>query len=137
MWGVEPSSLYFLLGELPFVTQLYEERRNEARSDQHLSIDGIKEMVLEARRQWLEHRGASSIQESNWVTPQLLQRYFQYVRNLALLEHRLTPDLYTLVQAAQQMAGDNFALTLLEVAKTYRFQPLSSGFQHHFLDPIN
>lgn len=121
-WGVEPPSLYFLLGELPYVTQLYEERRNEARSDQHLSIDGIKEMLLEARRQWLETRGTSSVQEANWVTPQLLQRYFQYVRNLALLEHRLTPDLYTLVQAAQQMAGDDFALTLLEVAKTYRFQ---------------
>ncbi len=121
-WGVEPSSFYFLLGELPFVTQLYEERRNEARSDQHLSIDGIKEMVLEARRVWLERKGESSIQETNWLTPQLLQRYFQYVRNLALLEHRLTPDLYTLVQAAQQMAGDDFALTLLEVAKRYRYQ---------------
>jgi hypothetical protein len=59
------------------------------------------------------------VQESNWVTPQLLQRYFQYVRNLTLLEHLLKPDLYTLVQAAKQMAGDEFALTLLETAKTY------------------
>jgi len=126
-WVAESASLYFVLGELPFVTQLYEERRNAARSDRHLSIDGIKELVLETRRQWLEKRGSNSIQEINWVTPQLLQRYFQYVRNLTLLEHRLAPDLYTLVVAAQQMAGDDFAWTLLEVAKTYRYQPDDSA----------
>ena len=126
-WGVESLSLYFMLGELPFVTQLYEDRRNEARSDRHLSIDGIKELLLEARSQWLASRGSGSLQESHWVTPQLLQRYFQYVRNLTLLEHRLTPDLYTLVRAAQQMAGDDFALTLLEVAQTYRYQPDDSA----------
>lgn len=130
-WGVNPASLYFVLGELPYVTQLYEERRNAARSDQHLSIDGIKELLLESRRQWLAGRGSGSIQESHWVTPQLLQRYLQYVRNLTLLEHRLAPDLYTLVLAAQQMAGDDFALTLLEVAKTYRFQ--SDDSQQPFL----
>jgi hypothetical protein len=63
------------------------------------------------------------MQESNWITPQLLQRYFHYVRNRTLLEHRLKPDLYTLVHAAQQIAGDAFALTLLETAKTYDYQP--------------
>jgi hypothetical protein len=121
-WKVEPPSLYFVLGELPYVTQLYEERRNEARPDTHLSIDGIKELVLETRSRWMAPRVSTVTQESNWVTPQLLQRYFQYVRNLTLLDHRLTPDLYTLVQGAQQMAGDEFALTLLETAKTYDYQ---------------
>ncbi len=121
-WNVEPASLYFLLGELPYVTQLYEQRREEARSDAHLSIDGIKELVIEARAQWLASRSSTVVQESNWITPQLLQRYFHYVRNRTLLEHRLKPDLYTLVHAAQQMAGDAFALTLLETAKTYKYQ---------------
>jgi hypothetical protein len=46
----------------------------------------------------------------------------QYVRNLALLERRLTPDLYSLVLAAKQMAGDDFAITLLETARSYVFQ---------------
>ena len=41
------------------------------------------------------------------------------MRNLALMAHRLTPDLYTLVLAAKQIAGDDFAVTLLETAKTY------------------
>jgi hypothetical protein len=121
-WNVDSASLYFLLCELPFVTQLYENRRNEARSDSHLSIDGIKEFVLEARSRWLAARSSAVAQEANWITPQLLQRYFYYVRNRTLLEHRLKPDLYTLVHAAQQMAGDEFALTLLDTAKTYEYQ---------------
>jgi hypothetical protein len=121
-WKVEPASLYFVLGELPYVTQLYEQRREEARSDTHLAIDGMKELVLEARSQWLASRSSTIAQEANWVTTQLLQRYFQYVRNLTLLEHRLKPDLYTLVLAAKQMAGDEFALKLLETSKTYRYQ---------------
>ena len=116
------SSLYFLLGELPFITELYERRRAEARADTHLSVDGVKELLLETRSRWLSQHGTGTAQESQWVTPQLLQSYLQYVRNLALLEHRFTPDLYTLILAAKQMAGDEFALTLLETAKTYSFQ---------------
>ncbi len=119
---VRAESLYFVLGELPFVTDLYEVRRQEARDDTHLSIDGIKELLLETRTQWGRSWQANEAQESNWVTPQLLQMYLQYVRNLSLLNHRLTPDLYTLVLAAKQLAGDEFALTLLNVAKHYRFQ---------------
>jgi hypothetical protein len=79
-WKVDPASLYFLLGEFPYITQLYENRREEARSDKHLSIDGIKELVLEARSRWLVSRFSMGAQEVNWITPQLLQRYFQYIR---------------------------------------------------------
>lgn len=119
LYRVAPHTLYFTLCELPFVTEQYERCRLEARSDQHVSIDGIKELLLEARSRWLAKRPRGIIQERNWVTPQLLQMYLQYVRNLSLQEHRLTPDLYTLVVAAQQMAGDDFAVTVLETAKTY------------------
>ena len=57
------------------------------------------------------------------ITPQLLSIYFRYVRNLSLIERRLTPDLYTLVVAAKQTAGDDFALALAETAREY---PLSA-----------
>ena len=39
--------------------------------------------------------------------------------NLSLLDRRLTPDLYTLIIAAQQTAGDDFALALAETARDY------------------
>lgn len=123
IYPVSPSTLYFVLGELPFLTELYERRRAEVRSDRHLAVDGIKELLLEARARWKASRKTDTNSVANWVTPQLLQLYLQYVRNLALMERRLTPDLYTLVLAAKQSAGDEFAVTLLETAKTYAFQP--------------
>jgi hypothetical protein len=123
LYSVTPSTLYFVLGELPFITELYERRRAELRSDRHLAVDGIKELLIETRARWkAEHETDGRHSVTNWVTPQLLQTYLQYVRNLALLERRLTPDLYTLVLAAKQTAGDEFAIKLLETAKTYSFQ---------------
>lgn len=124
---VSPSTLYFALGELPFLTELYERRRADVRSDRHLSVDGIKELLLSARTHWTERRAAENRSITNWVTPHLLQRYLQYVRNLALLDRRLTPDLYTLIVAAKQMAGDDFAITLLETATRYAFQDASEA----------
>lgn len=130
VYAADPRTLYFLLGELPFVTSLYERRRAELRTDRHLSVDGIKELLLETRTRWSIRHQKDDRSVPNWVTPHLLQRYLQYVRNLSLMERRLTPDLYTLVMAAKQMAGDDFAVTLLETAKSYEWQdaphPLSA-----------
>ncbi|MBI4002519.1 MAG: hypothetical protein HY348_12140 [Nitrospira defluvii] len=119
---VEPASLYFVLGELPFLTELYERRRATVHSDRHLSIDGIKELLLETRTRSQTVHEEEGQTVPTWVTPQLLQLYLQYIRNLALLDRRLTPDLYTLVLAAKQMAGDDFAISLLETAKSYAYQ---------------
>lgn len=116
--GAADRSLYFVLGELPFITGLYEQRRAELRSDRHLAIDGVKELLLETRRRWMAERQS----EHGWMTPQRLQIFLQYVRNLALLDRRLTPDLYSLVTAAKQIGGDQFAVTLIETAKDYPFQ---------------
>ncbi|WP_447980457.1 hypothetical protein [Candidatus Nitrospira bockiana] len=121
-YPADPATLYFLLGELPFITELSERRRAEVRSDRHLSIDGIKELLLETRSAWLTRSREEGTSIGNWVTPHLLTLYLRYVRNLALMERRLTPDLYTLVLAAKQMAGDQFAIVLLETAKRYRYQ---------------
>jgi hypothetical protein len=116
-FGVEPRSLAFFLGELPFITGLYERAARELESDENLSIDGVKEMVLEAR----ERLRRTLPRVAKRVTPQLLAVYFRYVRNLTLIERRLTPDLYTLVMAAQQTAGGDLALAVAETAREYRY----------------
>src|SRR5205085_7481232 len=85
---IAKDGLYFVLGELPFITALYERRRAEARSDRHLSIDGVKELLLETRSRWMAER-----KEHDWMSPQRLQVFLRYVRNLSLLDRRLTPDL--------------------------------------------
>lgn len=128
VYSADPHTLYFLLGELPFITALYERRRAELRTDRHLSVDGIKELLLETRSRWSARHHKDDRSIPNWVTPHLLQRYLQYVRNLALVERRLTPDLYTLVTAAKQIAGDDFAVTLLETAKTYEWQDTAESY---------
>ena len=43
------------------------------------------------------------------------------MRNLSLIERRLTPDFYTLVVAAQQFAGDQFAMQLAEAIRDYPY----------------
>jgi hypothetical protein len=114
-FGVTDAGLYFVLCEWPFITGLYERRRAELRSDRHVSIDGVKELLLETRARWISERKP----EHNWLTPSHLQLFLQYVRNLSLLDRRLTPDLYTVVTAAKQIGGDEFAVTLIETAKDY------------------
>lgn len=122
-YRVDRRTLPFFLGELPFVTALYERARSTLDPDENLAIDGIKELVLEARDRWAAKRAADQSSASdtadNWLNPKLLQIYFQYVRNLTLMGRRLTPDLFTLVIAAKQIAGDSFALSVLETAREY------------------
>ena len=113
--SVQAATLAFFLGELPFVTAEYERARANLDDDENLSIDGIKSLVLAAR-----DRYASDLKSlARAVTPKLLSVYFQYVRNLSLIERRMTPDLYSLVTAAQQVFGDQFALHVAETAREY------------------
>jgi hypothetical protein len=114
---VDPKTLIFLLGELPYITGLYERGRRELTPDDNLSVDGVKEMVLASR----ELLRADRPRVAKRITPQLLSVYFRYVRNLSLIERRLTPDLYSLVIAAKQTAGDDFALALGETAREYPY----------------
>ncbi|RJP26878.1 MAG: hypothetical protein C4527_14445 [Candidatus Omnitrophota bacterium] len=117
-YPVRERSLAFVLGELPYITYLYERSRRELLPDENLSIDGIKELVIESRGEWLRKHEPLH----NWVTPLRLQVLLQYVRNLTLMNARLTPDLYTLALAAKQVCGDTYAVSLVETAKLYPFQ---------------
>ncbi len=117
LYRVNPSTLLFLLGELPYITGLYEQSRFNLDCDENLSVDGIKSLLLSAReryREELKNRGRK-------ITPHLLSTYLRYVRNLSLIERRMTPDLYTLVTAAKQLAGDQFAISLAEEIRVYPF----------------
>ena len=103
---VDRRTLIFVLGELPYITGLYERGRRELTPDDNLSVDGVKEMVLESR----DRLRAKLPKVAQRVTPQLLSVYFRYVRNLSLLDRRLTPDFYSLVVAAQYVdAATSFA----------------------------
>ncbi|MCP4189116.1 MAG: hypothetical protein GY768_00660 [Planctomycetaceae bacterium] len=114
----ESNTLIFLMGELPFITGLYERARAELEDDENLSIDGVKELLLTAREAYRnEFRG-----RARKITPHLLSTCLKYIRNLTLLERRLTPDLYSIVMAAKQVCGDGYALHVAEVAREYPYQ---------------
>lgn len=116
------NSLYFVLGELPYITYLYEHRRAELLADDSLGVDGVKALLLEARDGW----GGRELEE-RWLTPQTLSLLLKYVRNLTLMDRRLTPDLYNLALGAKQVIGDDFALALVEMACEYPPQRMPSA----------
>lgn len=113
----EEKNLLFCLGELPFITGLYERARAELDDDENLSIDGVKELLITARDRYKDDLK----KQARPITPKLLALLMKYIRNLSLVERRLTPDLYTLVVSSQQVAGDQYALHVVETARTYPF----------------
>ncbi|MFY9254635.1 MAG: hypothetical protein WAO83_14375 [Fuerstiella sp.] len=118
IFSVAPRTLTFMLGELPFVTSQYEKARAELDDDENMSIDGIKSLLLAARDSYRSEFGP----RARPITPHLLAVMLKYIRNLSLIERRLTPDLYTLITASQQIAGDQFAIHVAETAREYMFQ---------------
>lgn len=124
IFAVEPRTLAFMLGELPFFTGCYETARAELDDDENLSIDGIKALLLATRDSYK----AELKKRARPITPQLLKVLLKYIRNLSLIERRFTPDLYTLVTAAKQIAGDQFAIHLAETARDYPYYDLEEEF---------
>lgn len=114
---VDPETLLFFTGELPFVTGLYERAKANLDDDENLSVDGIKTLLLETRDRYKQELG----KRARKITPNMLSHYFRYVRNLSLVERRMTPDMYTLIVAAKQIAGDQFAIQLAETIREYPY----------------
>lgn len=116
-YAVKPNSLLFMLGELPFVTGLYEQARAQLESDEDLAIDAVKHLLMSARSSYLQDIG----KRARRITPLMLRQCLKYIRNLSLMERRLTPDMYTIGIAAQQILGDQYTIHLIETARNYPF----------------
>ncbi|MSP15080.1 MAG: hypothetical protein EXR73_00465 [Myxococcales bacterium] len=112
---VHPASLFHVLGEIPFVTWAWEQHRNSIDLARHDQILAIKELVLATRDLYRKEEGDSLEQP----TPAALATLFDFLRKLVVGRNRLTPDLYSMVVAAKGVIGNDFALTLLNVAAHY------------------
>ncbi|MBW3597903.1 MAG: hypothetical protein KY475_11590 [Planctomycetes bacterium] len=75
----------------------------------------VKELLVTAR----DGYRAELKRRARKITPHQLRLCLKYIRNLSLIERRLTPDLYTIVIAAKQLAGDRYALHVAETAREY------------------
>lgn len=116
-FAIEPRTLMFVFGELPFITGLYERARGELENDEDLQIDGVKELLIAARASYR----AELKQFARRITPLHLSKCLQYIRNLSLMSRRMTPDLITIVTAAQQIMGDQYALHVAQLANEYGY----------------
>lgn len=117
IFSVDPKTLLFMMGELPFITGLYERARAKLEDDENLSIDGVKQLLLTSRDRYQ----AELKSRARKITPHLVSVLLKYIRNLSLLESRISPDLYTIIMAAKQIAGDQFALHVAETARDYQY----------------
>ncbi len=113
--GVDPKSLVFLFGELPYITALYEQARAELEDDEHLSIDGVKRLLMSARVRYQNDLG----RRGRRITPMLLSQCLQFIRNMTLMDRRMTPDLYTIATGCRGVVGDQFTIHVVETAAEY------------------
>ncbi|KAA5542213.1 hypothetical protein FYK55_15530 [Roseiconus nitratireducens] len=116
-FNLDPRTLMFLFGELPYITGLYERARRELDDDEDLQIDGVKELLIAARSSYRSELK----QFARRITPLHLSKCLQYIRNLSLISRRMTPDLITIVTAAQQIMGDQYALHVAQLANQYPY----------------
>ncbi len=115
-YPIRPNHLYFALGELPFYTGELEKERFNPLAALPDYIELIKKIYIETRKHYL---GANK--EAEHVNLQRLQIALQYLRNLSIIDARLTPDLFDLIIAAKGVFGSYYASKVLEAAKYYPF----------------
>lgn len=127
LYGVDPRSYLFLLGELPFITGLVERARQEFQEDDQIVAEGLKELFVAARSSYRQELGNRARQ----IPPLLISQCLKYVRNQTLLDRRMTPSFYTLAKSAQQMMGDAYTTHLVNAATEYPYDdPLMGGSSH-------
>ena len=123
-YAIKNQTGLFLFSELPFITGLYERARSELEEDENLQVDGVKELLIAARDSYKAELG----RRARRVTSLHLSKCLQYIRNLSLIHRRMTPDLITIVTAAKQILGDQYALHVAERANEYPY-PSGEGDQ--------
>jgi hypothetical protein len=117
-FGVDTRTLLFLLGELPFITGLYERARQSLDDDSDIVVEGIKELMISARQSYIADLG----NRARKITPMLLSQCLKFIRNQTLLERRFSPSFYTIAKSSQQVLGDQYTIHLVEAAKNYPFE---------------
>jgi hypothetical protein len=125
IYCVNPNSLIFMFGELPFIAGLHEQARAQLDDDENLTLDGVKQLLMSARSSYLQDLG----KRARRITPLHLKQCLKYIRNLTLLEHRMTPNLYTIALAAKQVMGDQYTIHLVATARHYAFHGDAEAFQ--------
>ncbi len=115
---INPDHLYFVLGELPYITAKCEEERRDPFLQYTSKTEAIKELFHETK-----YGRFNETKSTQQLSSQYIQTALTFARNLAITEGNLTPSLFDMLQAAKGVAGNTYAYNLLKNAKYYPFLP--------------
>jgi hypothetical protein len=115
-YPVKPGLLYFALGEIPFYAGEMEKERQNPLADPQDYLELIKKIFVETRNRYISEPG-----EAGAVSIKKIQAALVFLRNMAVQQGRLTPDLLDVVTAAKGVFGNAFASKVLEAARYYPF----------------
>jgi hypothetical protein len=119
---INPDHLYFALGELPFIAGKFEQERLDPFAKPIDSTEEIKNLFRETRDDYYDDRDAITA-----LSPARIQAALTFSRNLTVMENRLLPSLFDLVEAARGVGGNGYALRVLKNARYYPFLPFERG----------
>jgi hypothetical protein len=117
LYHLSADSSREVMAEMPFLSAAFEERRGSGAAALD-DLDRLTEQVQLAQRARDNHEKNSG--ES--VPAATLDVMFRFARNYALVEGRLSPDLYQLLVGARGALDDNFAYEVWDLATTWPHQ---------------
>lgn len=102
-----------LLSEIPALTELYEEFREEADIESTFPVATALTRFLESAAERYDEEFDEQVNLTEW------RALYQFGRNLSLVRGLLMPSLYELVMAAKACVDDDFGQLVLERALAY------------------
>lgn len=123
-YPVNPDHLYFLLGELPFITAKAEQERYDPFAERIDLSDLIKELFRDTRESYYDHK-----EDALHLSPVRIQNGVKYLRNLTIQDSRFIPDLFDIITSAKGIGGNQYALKVLENARYYPYLPYETNNQ--------
>ena len=115
-YPVKAAHLYFALGEPPFYAGEMEKERQDPLAAPLDYLELVKRIFVKTRNHFI-----SDPAEAGAVSVKKVQVALTFLRNLAVQQARLTPDLLDIVVAAKGVFGSAFAAKVLEAARRYPF----------------
>lgn len=121
---VNPDHLYFILGELPFITARAEKERYDPFAEKIDLSNLIIELFRDTRESYYDKK-----EDTYHLSPVRIQNGIKYLRNLTIQDNRFIPDLFDIITAAKGIGGNQYALKVLENAKYYPYLPYETENQ--------
>ena len=105
-----------VMAEMPYLSAAFERARQQTSA-----LDGLDRLVEQVQ---LAQTGRANHKKSSGedVPASALNTMFRFARNYALVEGRLSPDLYQLLVGARGAVDDNFAYEVWDLATSWPWQ---------------